>query len=161
MSGIEIAGLVLGAIPVAQASYTTIGNFFRAWRNAGSQISRLQKLHKIEANMFRVSIRVLFSSLLDKRTVTEMLDQPKHRLWTDKKIRAKLGTIFSEDTDISGAINANIELVKKSLTEIEDIFRSVEVCSHHDRGNSEADSRSRSVRKEQAPTNQKINGQIE
>jgi len=127
MSGIEIAGLVLGAIPVAQASYTTIGNFFRAWRNAGSQIPRLQKLHKIEANMFRVSIRVLFSSLLDKRTVTEMLDQPKHRLWTDNKIRAKLGVIFSDDTDISGAINANIELVKKTLTEIEDIFRSVEV----------------------------------
>jgi hypothetical protein len=127
MSGIELAGLVLGAIPVAQASYTTIGNFFRAWRNAGSQIARLQKLHKIEANMFRVSIRVLFSSLLEKTIVTEMLDQPTHRLWTDRKLQGKLGSIFNEDTDISGAVNANIELVKKALTDIEEIFRSVEV----------------------------------
>jgi hypothetical protein len=127
MSGIEVAGLVLGAIPVAQASYATINNFFRAWRNAGTQIPRLQKLHKIEANMFRVSIRVLFSNLLDKDTVTEMLNQPRHRLWTDKKLQAKLGSIFSEDTDMSEAINANIELVKRALTEIEDIFRGVEV----------------------------------
>jgi hypothetical protein len=127
MSGIELAGLVLGAIPVAQASYAIIGNFFRAWRGADTQLTRLQKLHKIEANMFRVSVRVLFSGLLAKATVTEMLDQPSHRLWKDKSIHGKLGSILNEDLDVSEAININIELAKKTLSEIEDVFRGIAV----------------------------------
>jgi hypothetical protein len=132
MSGIELAGLVLGAIPVAQASYAIIGDFFRAWRGADTQLTRLQKLHKIEANMFRISIRVLFTGLLAKATVTEMLDQPEHRLWKDKRIREKLGSILSEDPDVSEAINVNIELAKKTLSEIENVFRGIAVrCVLH------------------------------
>lgn len=100
MSGIEIAGLVLGAIPIVIA----------AWQSGNKIISSMEVLHNTRALdhlvnrletqhiLFKQSIRILLGPLMDGQTLQEMLANPHSKTWkasfVRSGLRSRLGQAF-------------------------------------------------------------------
>ncbi|KAL0255081.1 hypothetical protein SLS55_009609 [Diplodia seriata] len=114
MSGFEVAGLVLGVIPIALKSYTELGAFFADFRRYRIQGVRLRLKYANEADLFQASIRTLLSYSIDGNVVSAMLDDPEHASWSDKDIQNSLGMVLDGDLNLCEAVRRN---VKKSKVE--------------------------------------------
>ncbi|KAI9801736.1 MAG: hypothetical protein M1825_003108 [Sarcosagium campestre] len=125
MSGFEIAGIVLGVIPLAIKSYGTIGVIFRDYRDSEREIRKLQMMHLIQRNQFRRSIRTLLSGTVDDTTLSGMLEDTSHPQWTDDAFRRELSEVFGKDIDTSEEFKANVELIHGSLLEVHEICSTI------------------------------------
>ncbi|KAL9580258.1 MAG: hypothetical protein Q9203_006375 [Teloschistes exilis] len=102
MSGIEIAGLVLGAIPLvisALEHYEDIigptKTFFKFQGELDCAIRELRNQH----TLFEQSIEVLLRPITTDQQLSEMIDNTKSKLWQDpdieQELRSNLGTAYA------------------------------------------------------------------
>lgn len=102
MSGIEIAGLVLGAIPLvisALEHYEDIigpaKTFFKFQGELDCAIRELRNQH----THFEQSIEVLLRPITTDQQLSEMIDNTKSKLWQDpdieQELRSNLGTAYA------------------------------------------------------------------
>ncbi|KAL1641551.1 hypothetical protein SLS58_006057 [Diplodia intermedia] len=106
MSGFEVAGLVLGIIPIALKSYTELGAFFTDFRRYRIQGVRLRLKYANEADLFQASIRTLLSYSIDGNVVSAMLDDPEHASWSDRDIQISLGMVLDGDLNLCEAVRS-------------------------------------------------------
>jgi hypothetical protein len=118
VTGVEIAGLVLGAIPLiisALEHYEDIAAPTKAFIRWRRHLRRLiQELYIIRAS-YDQAIRLLLKPFADLADQTTMMDNPRSELWTEGVIaddlRDKLGLVY-------GPFIFTIDEVSEILVEI-------------------------------------------
>lgn len=101
MSGVEVAGLVLGALPLILAGLQFYGEGIavtkRYWKYREEVNSLLDDL-KAESAVYQNSIETLLLGVIDARDVTEFLANPGGELWKapdfERKLRKRLGASY-------------------------------------------------------------------
>ncbi|RGP64696.1 hypothetical protein FSPOR_7786 [Fusarium sporotrichioides] len=121
MSGSEVAGLVLGSLPLLVTALETYCKFMRDWGKAPSELKSLHRqLTTEQAKLYNVC-NLLINDVVSQRDIEPMLLSPFGPLWrvpeTDEKIRRRLW-------DSYGPFEATIVEIQEAL---EDIMRRLRV----------------------------------
>ena len=93
MSGIEIAGLVLGTIPLvisALEHYDDIIDPTRAFVKFQGELDRAIRELRNQHTLFEQSIEMLLRPITTDRELSEMIDNTKSKLWHDSGIEAEM-----------------------------------------------------------------------
>lgn len=94
MSGFEIAGIVLGSLPLLVTALEAYCQFMRDWHKAPSELKSLNRQLTTErAKLYNVC-DLLISDVVEQKEIEAMLRNPFGPLWripeTNKKIRRRL-----------------------------------------------------------------------
>ncbi|RYP69578.1 hypothetical protein DL771_006015 [Monosporascus sp. 5C6A] len=123
MSGIELAGLVLGAFPIlihALESYREGAEVLKDWW----QIQRAYKKCKHDIDYHRTVFesnieRLLLPLVVDDDELKDLMNDPAGKAWEDgeleKRLRERLPKSYDLFLDIIGNINRLMESLKKEL----------------------------------------------
>ena len=101
MSGVEVAGLVLGALPILLAGLQFYAEGIavtkRYWKYREEVNSLLDDL-KAESSIYQNSIETILLGVVDARDVAEFLAKPGGDLWLapsfERKLKKRLGTSY-------------------------------------------------------------------
>ena len=101
MSGVEVAGLVLGALPILLAGLQFYAEGIavtkRCWKYREEVNSLLDDL-KAESSVYQNSIETILLGVVDARDVAEFLAKPGGDLWLapsfERKLKKRLGTSY-------------------------------------------------------------------
>lgn len=85
MSGLEIAGLILGLVPVVQAGIDYHRNSL-----TGKEMRQLQRTFFTQRNIFMNTIEELLAPLVSDAQLKKLLDDPKGVAWQDLRLSSKL-----------------------------------------------------------------------
>lgn len=118
MSGFEIAGVVLGIIPLAIKGYGSMELFFQSYTGFESHTRRQRKVYLIQRNQFRRSIRTLLLGFIDDTTLDEMIQDADHAEWESDDCIEAISALFSKDLRTSEEYKATVELIQETLTSI-------------------------------------------
>jgi len=123
MSGIELAGLVLGAFPIlihALESYREGAEVLKDWW----QIQRAYKKCKHDLDYHRTIFegnieRLLLPLVVDDDELKGLMDDPAGKAWEDEeleeRLKERLPKSYSLFLDIMDSINKLMESLKKEL----------------------------------------------
>jgi hypothetical protein len=122
MSGVEAAGLVLGAVPILISSLERL-------RRLGAKSSRTQRdyqrlRHELDLNLvlFRRTLEVLFADSLQSNELNDLLSNPTSPQWqspnVEAALRRALGTAYPDFLDLTVQIF-------ETVSSIESIFRKI------------------------------------
>ncbi|KAI8211608.1 hypothetical protein K4K52_010122 [Colletotrichum sp. SAR 10_76] len=93
MSGFEVAGIVLGTIPLlisALEHYKEGISTIRAWRNYDRELRSLIRNLQTERVRFQDVCEKLLVGLVSQRQIESMVDDPFGPAWQEEKVRAKI-----------------------------------------------------------------------
>jgi len=111
MSGIEIAGLALGAIPVileAIKGYRNTYEHIRDFKNAAKQMHVIDAQFRVCKLNFLSECRMLLSLVLsDSRLSQEMIADTKHSLWQDTTVEEQLASLLQDNINACTIIVAD------------------------------------------------------
>lgn len=131
MSGIEVAGLVLGSIPLiisALESYNEgldpVKSFIRWERELPQYIRKLRNQHV----HFAQTTRLLLEPITTEFELADMLSEPSGKLWKDKAMSGKLQDKLQESYHAYQSTIADIERIMKKIASKLDLERAAEVC---------------------------------
>ncbi|UPX18480.1 uncharacterized protein EKO05_0008779 [Ascochyta rabiei] len=121
-TGIEIAGLVLGSLPLLLAGLEFYGKGIavtkRYWRY-GREVEMLVGELRGETAVYQNSIESLVLGVVDARDVAEFLADPGGELWAkvsfERKLRKRLGASYSPYLDTILRLRAAVEKFKERL----------------------------------------------
>ena len=88
-TGLEIAGLILGLLPVIFAAleqYSKGFDLVNAARSYVSQLEELQQDIKVQFNLYQNTLESLLSNIVPARTLRLLLLEPEGPLWEDKNV---------------------------------------------------------------------------
>ena len=103
MSGIEVAGLVLGAIPVLISGIESYAN---GVSKAGRMIRykrELKSLHRTletDYELYRTICRLLLSQIADPGDIAELLDEPGGEAWKDPDLAKAMRRLLGSSYDV-------------------------------------------------------------
>nr|POF20019.1 hypothetical protein CFP56_52268 [Quercus suber] len=89
MSGIEVAGLVLGAIPLVISGLEHYGEGARTIKsmwNYPQEFASLSRRMRVEQDIFRNAIELLLSDCVEDAVLADLLDNPGGDIWSDPKV---------------------------------------------------------------------------
>ncbi|KAF5583095.1 uncharacterized protein FSUBG_13216 [Fusarium subglutinans] len=104
MSGFEIAGIVLGTLPLVVTALEAYSNFLRDWGKAPAELRSLNRQLSTERVRLCNVCEQLISDVVSQRDIEPMLQDPFGPLWqakeTNDRIRRRLWDSYSpfEDT---------------------------------------------------------------
>ena len=123
MSGIEIAGLVLGAIPLvisALEHYENIIGPAKAFYKYGNELSQLTQGLATQYASFEQSMLILLTPITNDAELNEMIDNTNSALWKDPDIdqalRGKLGKAYGAYTRKAQDVQRIMISIAKSLS---------------------------------------------
>jgi thymidylate synthase len=122
MSGIEIAGLILGAIPILVNTLThyadgvsTVERFFQYKR----ELSSLVRLLNLEVVMLRNTCEQLLDGIHNADPLEKMLDEPEGTTWKDlylqEQLRSRLRNSYGPYFETLDEMYAAVQLLKDRL----------------------------------------------
>ena len=115
----EVAGLVLGGLPIAielAKHYKTIHKVYSRYQNCGSEVEEFQSRLKVEQTSFCNEIQILLASLTNFETANKILAVEEHPLSNDADLKNK----FSRHLGDSGSACMSIMLkIKTRLSAME------------------------------------------
>jgi hypothetical protein len=125
MTGVEIAGLALGAIPIVieiLKSYRTTRDRFDAFRTYTHVANEVQLSYTTAAACFSNDCQFLLQTVVeDGHTVSQMIADAEHAAWLDpqleKRFRSFLGTDYSLFGQIITLIRDILRDTKEALKE--------------------------------------------
>ena len=130
MSGIEVAGLAIGALPLIAAvvtSYHITYDKIHTFRHAGRELKKLltqMQTHK-QNFMNECHLLLLFAAGdQNERKTKKMLDDGSHEAWRDESLNEQFNKYLSDNVEACTAI---IEDIKVTLEELEAEFRCFDV----------------------------------
>jgi hypothetical protein len=101
MSGIEIAGLVFGVVPIVVEilkSYRTAKERLNTFRKYGRVIHDVQLRYRVAATSFSNDCQLLLKAVVnDARELPEMLEDPNHDAWRDPHLEPRFRTLLAQD----------------------------------------------------------------
>lgn len=94
MSGFEVAGVVLGVLPIvieAIKCYDTISTKFRIFRQSSLGIQKFYNLLRVQRQLFLRESHFLLGLIdVDEKKRRVMVENATHALWTDKELNHRL-----------------------------------------------------------------------
>jgi hypothetical protein len=93
MSGIEVAGIVLGAIPLVISGLEHYGEGARTIRSMWDypkEFATLSRRLRVENETFRNTMELVLSGFVGDGTLSDMLTQPGGQAWTETRIEQEL-----------------------------------------------------------------------
>lgn len=93
MSGIEVAGIVLGAIPLVISGLEHYGEGARTIRSmldCPKEFATLSRRLRVENETFRNTMELVLSGFVGDGTLSDMLTQPGGKAWTETRIEQEL-----------------------------------------------------------------------
>ncbi|KAK5124309.1 hypothetical protein LTR85_002012 [Meristemomyces frigidus] len=103
MSGIEVAGLVLGAIPVVVSGLQACAAASRTIRvacNYSQELEEVSRELRTEDGIFRNTIEILLSDCLDGQALADTLRDIGGKDWKDADVEAAVTTRLKRDYDL-------------------------------------------------------------
>ena len=122
MSGIEVAGLALGFLPLlisAAEHYNECLRPFIRYKNFAKEADRFQNLLRIQKAIFTNQCRILLEEIIEHDVASSMLDGPSgvdHPSWSDVELEEQLTRLLGESR---GACITTIEVIKDRLGDID------------------------------------------
>ncbi|QPC77924.1 hypothetical protein HYE68_008676 [Fusarium pseudograminearum] len=119
MSGIEVAGIVLGSFPLVVTALETYCEFMRDWGRAASELKSLNRqLSTEKAKLFNVC-NILINDVVPQRDIEPMLQNPFGPLWrvpdTNKKIRWRLSGDYDQFEENIAAVKGALDTIMTRL----------------------------------------------
>jgi len=122
MSGIEIVGLVLGALPLLAKSIESYSEALSTMQRILSPRIELRKIRrrvKIALQIFRNTVKLLLLKIVDEAEATDLLQEPGSKKWLEagfeQKLRELLGDSYSAWYTIMEDINSAVGVIRASL----------------------------------------------
>lgn len=122
MSGVEVAGLILGAIPLLIAGLENyedgLGKVKAFWKWEDELSHAIRKLW-YHYTSYELSIRVLLASITSESELEAMLSDPSSKLWGDPdiegRLQERLSTAYKPYIYTISEIEEALEEIAKSL----------------------------------------------
>ncbi|KAF2012655.1 hypothetical protein BU24DRAFT_411993 [Aaosphaeria arxii CBS 175.79] len=134
MSGVEVAGLVLGALPLVIAaieSYNEGLDPIKSMMRWERQLPQLIRKLRNEHVHFAQTMRQLLEPITDEFELDEMLSEPSGRLWKDHDMAEKLRDKLQESFMAYQATINEIETIMKEIARKLDVDRDKKM-NHND-----------------------------
>ena len=122
MSGVEVASLALGFLPLlisAAEHYNKCLRPFIRYRNFAKEASRFQKSLRIQRYKFKCNCRILLEEITEHDVASDMLDGPlgvDHPSWSSVELEEQLLRLLGESR---GECVDTIELIEDILGDID------------------------------------------
>jgi hypothetical protein len=130
MSGLEIAGLAFGILPILVEvikSYSTISRKIHTLRHYSKEVRSISEQLKIHNGIFLNEVRLLLRSIEDEKEVESMLNEADHHRWKaqnlNDKITAVLGESFGLCRSIIESTNDIIDAMGDDMARFEEIIK--------------------------------------
>lgn len=97
MSGIEVAGIVLGAIPLVISGlehYSEGARIIKSLRDYPEEFATLSRRLRVENETFRNTMELVLSGFVGGRTLSDMLTQPGGKAWAETNVEQELSRIL-------------------------------------------------------------------
>lgn len=126
MSGIEIAGLALGVLPIlieVVKCYSTVSKKVHTLRYYSTEIESISKQLKVHKGIFLNEVRLLLRSIEDEEEVESMLADASDQRWTSKRLNDKLSAVLQGSFEICRSIVEEtkdiIEAMKEEMSQFD------------------------------------------
>lgn len=120
MSGIEVAGLAFGVLPIlveVVKSYSTVSKKLHTLRHHGKEIKSISEQLKVHNGIFLNEVRLLLRCIEAEEEVETMLDDAADQRWMSEQFNDKLRTVLRDSFDICRSI---IEDTRDTIEELRD-----------------------------------------
>jgi hypothetical protein len=107
MSGLEIAGLAFGVLPIlieVIKSYSEISKTFNTLRGYSREMKSISEQLKIHNGIFLNEVRLLLRSIEDEKEVESMLNEADDRRWKARDLNDKIAAVLGESFDLCRSI---------------------------------------------------------
>lgn len=97
MSGIEVAGIILGAIPLVISGlnhYSECAQFINSIRDYSKEFANMSRRLRVELATFRNTMELVLSSCVRGRSLEQMLTDPGGKSWEEADIEHELRHIL-------------------------------------------------------------------
>lgn len=123
MTGAEaVAGLAIGVLPLlvsAVEHYRSVCRPFRRWKNFHEESRCLDAELLVEKVKFHNECRILLGLVIGHNDAGEMLENPKHPLWKDTDLEAKMSSYLGDSASAWGLlidmIDSRLEVMKEKI----------------------------------------------
>jgi len=123
MSGIEVAGLVFGILPIlieAVKSYTDVADSLHTFRHYSKEVKSISLQLKVQNGIFLNHCRLLLRLVEDDKGAEDMLEDGSDQRWTSKELNDRLNVVLRDSLELSCSI---IEETKGVIDEIKEEMR--------------------------------------
>ncbi|KAF2715052.1 hypothetical protein K504DRAFT_365978 [Pleomassaria siparia CBS 279.74] len=130
MSGIEVAGLVLGAIPLiisAMESYNEGLDPVKSFMNWKGELPQFIRKLRNQHVHYAQTTRMLLEPITTEFELAEMLSEPGGQLWKDEDMSGKLKDKLQESYHAYQSTMADIERIMKKIALKLDLDRAAEL----------------------------------
>lgn len=103
MSGIEIAGLAFGVLPIlieVVKSYSTVADGLRTFRHYSREVKAISVQLNVQNGIFLNHCRLLLRLIEDDEAAEDMLEDRSDRRWTSKELNDKLNVVLKDSFDL-------------------------------------------------------------
>ncbi|EKJ76393.1 hypothetical protein FPSE_03392 [Fusarium pseudograminearum CS3096] len=119
MSGFEVAGIVLGSLPLLVTTLETYCKFMREWGKASSELKSLNRQLSTERAKYYNVCTLLISDVVPQQDIESMLLSPFGPLWrvseTNDMIRQRLWDAYSPFEETVVEIQEALEAIMRRL----------------------------------------------
>jgi hypothetical protein len=120
MSGIEVAGLVFGILPIlveVVKSYSTVADGLHTLRHYSREVKSISLQVNVQNGIFLNHCRLLLRLVEDEKAAEDMLEDGSDRRWTSKELNDKLNDVLRDSFELCCNI---IEETKDVIDEIKE-----------------------------------------
>jgi hypothetical protein len=120
MSGIEVAGLVFGILPIlieVVKSYSDVADSLHTFRHYSKEVKSISLQLKVQNGIFLNHCRLLIRLVEDDRAAEDMLEDGSDQRWTSKELNDKLNVVLKDSLDLSRSIIEEIKDVVDDMKE--------------------------------------------
>lgn len=122
MSGVEVAGLILGAIPLIIEGYDRSQKAFVAfdtYRHYPKELTKLDAKIGAQKTMFRNTCVNLLSAITNDRSMVHaMLSEPSHAGWQDEEIQRTLAARLNALDESFVSCQRTMDQIHQTLRDI-------------------------------------------
>jgi hypothetical protein len=118
MSGIEVAGLAFGILPIlieVVKSYSTVADGLHTFRHYSKEVRAISLQLNVQNSIFLNHCRLLLRLVEDDKAAEDMLENRDDRRWTSAELNDKLNIVLRESFDLCRDI---VEGTKEIIDEI-------------------------------------------
>jgi hypothetical protein len=139
MSGIEVAGLAFGILPIlieVVKSYSTVADGLHTFRHYSKEVKYVSLQTNVQNGIFLNHCRLLLRLVEDDEVAEDMLEDRSDQRWTSKELNDKLNVVLKKSialccSIIEGTRDA-IDEMKEEIGRFNDLKSQKKmVCAHH------------------------------
>lgn len=127
MSGVEVAGLVFGVLPIfieTIKAYSKVSDGLHTFRNYSKEVKSISRQFEVQYCIFLNHCRLLLRLVEDEKDVEVMLEDRTDRRWTSKELNDKLTEALKDSFELCRNV---IEETKGTIEEVETLLSEFDV----------------------------------